>query len=102
MLIILQRTDLIRLKKTFYNEIFQYIEKQVFTPSVIVSKGKEFHSGKIISPSVNVRQTTVISRSARIITKHKSSCGTFLKIMQKYYQLSILNTLDMSGHFHQR
>ena len=25
----------------------------------------------------------------------------FLNILQKYYQLPILGTLDMSGHFHQ-
>ena len=26
----------------------------------------------------------------------------FLIILQKYYQLRILGTLDMSGHFHQK
>ena len=25
----------------------------------------------------------------------------FLNILEKYYELPILNTLDMSGHFHQ-
>ena len=27
---------------------------------------------------------------------------SFLKILQKYYQLTVLNTLDMPGHFHQK
>ena len=32
----------------------------------------------------------------------KAVATLFLKIMQKYYQLRILGTLDMSGHFHEK
>ena len=38
----------------------------------------------------------------RISIENKSSCNLFLNILQKYYQLPILGTLDMSGHFHQK
>ena len=38
-----------------------------------------------------------------ITIEHKSSCDTFfLNILQKHFQLPILGTLDMSGHFHQK
>ena len=38
-----------------------------------------------------------------ITIEDKSSCDTFfLKYCKKYYKLPILDTLDMSGHFHQK